>query len=72
MIRYNVTVEREVIVYADSKSEAAAKAVAHFNAISTEPPATRVLRAVKVIKLGPVENERHEIIDRAPSRETRT
>ena len=46
MNRYNVTVEREVIVFADSPGEAETKALSYLASVSNEQPATRPVKVV--------------------------
>lgn len=69
--RFNVHVEREVIVYAATPDDAGGKAIAHFMKSTTEPPADRKMRVVCIEELNELD-ERGPIIDGAPSRETRT
>lgn len=70
-MRFRVTVEREVIVYAGSKEEAEQVAIRHF--LSLEPQSKDTMKVVDVAELPPVEKEAYApIIDRAPARETRT
>jgi hypothetical protein len=69
--RWSVTVERELIIYADSATEAETKVLAYLRQTSTEQPATRPIKVVKVTELKPDLAHGPEV-DQAPSRETRT
>ena len=53
MNRYNVIIEREVIVYAESSDEAGGKALSYLMATSTEVPATRAIRVMNVTMIPP-------------------
>lgn len=68
--RFNVTVERDVIVYASTVEEAQQKALAYLRT-AVEPPADRKMHIVDVEEL-PERDERGPIIDGSPARETRT
>jgi len=70
--RYLVTVTREVVAYALSDEEAKARALHYLRSTSLEQPADRPWKVTSVSELPAVEDEeRAEVIDRAPSRETR-
>jgi hypothetical protein len=69
--RWTVTVERELIVYADSSTEAENRALTYMRQTTTEHPATRPIKVVKVTELEPDVAHGPEV-DQAPSRETRT
>jgi len=69
MNRYLVTIEREVIVYAETPEEARRKAVA--GNVDAGRSATRTMRATACELLPELKDEKHEIIDNAPARETR-
>jgi hypothetical protein len=51
MTKYNVTVERELVVFANSPSEAETKALAYLASVSTEQPAARPIKVVEVVPL---------------------
>jgi hypothetical protein len=69
--RFEVTVQRKVIVYAETPDDAGRKAMVYLKLL-LEQPATRPISVVEVKELPPVEEEpRGEIVDNAPGRETR-
>lgn len=71
MNRYLVTIEREVIVYAETPEEARRKASrGHTNPCDPRQSSSNV-RATAVEELPALKDEKHEIIDNAPARETR-
>ena len=77
MNRYNVTVEREVIVFADSPGEAETKALSYLASVSNEQPATRPVKVVEVVEMpgaatGPEVNGVSEPAREAPAQEMPT
>lgn len=52
--RYRVTIERELILYADSPEWAEQKAMAYLKSITREEPASRPMKVVEVVELAPV------------------
>jgi hypothetical protein len=55
--RYNVIIEREVLVYAESDDEARGKALSYLMSVSGEVPATRPIKVTSVIMIPPLEGE---------------
>lgn len=66
--RFNVHVEREVIVYAVDADEATKKALVYFARMSSIANKTRVTLVEELLET----DERGPIIDVGPARETRT
>jgi hypothetical protein len=70
--RYQVTIKRDVIIYALTRAEAGQKALALWNRTMNESLAVHPLRVAAVKRLPSIEKEAHgPLIDNAPARETR-
>jgi hypothetical protein len=50
MLRFSITVERELIVYAENREEAEHKALAFLASITDEQPAVRPVKVVEVVE----------------------
>lgn len=69
--RFEVTVQRKVIVYAETADDAGRKAASYFRLLD-EQVASRPIEVLKVGELPSVSKEpTGPIVDNAPSRETR-